>query len=117
VRPRAVNSVREHVGIQIAPFFAAYDHDEDQLYYDSFDHSKRARDNIKWLVAKGDLIPDGKPIVKCERVVRKVAHDSYRKRSIIIVRDPGEGVLHQRSNRLQENGREYRSQFQLLGNR
>ena len=60
-----------HVGLVAAERFTSYDHEEAQRYTDSFDDVDRAKDNIKWIIAKGDLISPDQPIEKSTKVVWK----------------------------------------------
>ena len=60
-----------HIGIVLAKRFAKYDHKPQQRYTDTFDNIDRARDNIKWVVAKDDLITEKDGIQRMLRVVKK----------------------------------------------
>lgn len=60
-----------HIGFVVAERFASYDHDEFQRYTDSFDDGVRAKDNVKWIIARGDLVSPEQPIEKSTKVVWK----------------------------------------------
>lgn len=61
-----------YIGIVVAERFADYEHELNQKYQDSFDKADRARNQIKWVVNKGDLIPAGEGITNRLKVVRKM---------------------------------------------
>ncbi|RSM16799.1 hypothetical protein CDV31_004408 [Fusarium ambrosium] len=59
-----------HIGVVLAEPFATFSHEPDQRYIDTHDGKARAKNNIKWLVLKGDLI-ENELYVK-QRIVRKL---------------------------------------------
>ncbi|KAI0450091.1 hypothetical protein F5B21DRAFT_517692 [Xylaria acuta] len=71
-KPLPVYSAPCHIGIILAERFASYCHQEDQRYTDSFDGVLRAKDHIKWVVARGDLVTPHEQIVKKVKMVHKI---------------------------------------------
>ncbi|KAI0415867.1 hypothetical protein F5X98DRAFT_376248 [Xylaria grammica] len=61
-----------HIGIVLAERFARYAHEEWQRYDDSLDGVSRAKDHIKWVVAKGDLVTPHEQIAKKVKIVHKI---------------------------------------------
>lgn len=59
-----------HIGVVLAEPFANFSHEPEQRYLDTHDGKARAKNNIKWLVLKGDLI-ENELYVK-QRIVRKL---------------------------------------------
>ncbi|KAI1737444.1 hypothetical protein F4680DRAFT_214502 [Xylaria scruposa] len=71
-KPPHVASAPYHIGVILAERFASYCHQEDQCYVDSFDGISRAKDQIKWVVAKGDLVTPYEQIEKKVKIVHKI---------------------------------------------
>ncbi|KAI0532804.1 hypothetical protein GGR58DRAFT_522464 [Xylaria digitata] len=63
-KPPPNSSAPCHIGVVLAERFAGYFHEESQRYNDSFDDILRAKDNIKWVVARGDLVTPREGIAK-----------------------------------------------------
>jgi hypothetical protein len=84
--PPEVFNCPYHIGVRLAQRFAPYAHDESQKYSDSFDYERRARDNIKWVIAKGDLVAQDNPIVKTTTVIRKFTPTGNKKGTVVLVR-------------------------------
>ncbi|KAI3339486.1 hypothetical protein F4824DRAFT_45665 [Ustulina deusta] len=61
-----------HIGVVLAEQFASYFHQEHQRYADTFDNVFRAKDHIKWVVAKGDLVTPHEQITKTVKIVQKI---------------------------------------------
>lgn len=83
--PPAVSECPYHVGVVVASRFAPYDHVESQKYVDTFDNITRAKDNIKWIIEKGDLIAHNSAIDKSEKIVRKTNPNGNKTGRVIIV--------------------------------
>lgn len=74
-----------HIGVVLSQRFTDFDHHPEQRYTDSFDNSERARDNIKWMVAKGDLITVEEGIDKQLKLVRKITSRGNQVGTVTIV--------------------------------
>ncbi len=74
-----------HIGVVLAENFAEYAHQPSQKYTDSFDGLARARDNIKWVIAKGDLVETNARTSKTLKVVTKMSQPGHRPGSVTIV--------------------------------
>lgn len=61
-----------HIGVVLSKRFAEYDHELAQQYTDSFDNVARAKDNIKWVVARGDLVTNDGSIEKRVKILQKL---------------------------------------------
>jgi hypothetical protein len=70
--PAPNSSCPYHIGVVLAERFTSYAHEECQKYTDTFDNVPRARDNIKWVVAKDDLVTPHEGIEKKVKIVHKV---------------------------------------------
>ena len=83
--PRRSLQCPYHIGIVAAESFLEFEHEPNQAYVDSFDKRERARDNIHWVVAQGDLIsPDG-GIQERIRLVRKTNPRGNKNGTVTIV--------------------------------
>ncbi|KAF7556188.1 hypothetical protein G7Z17_g1667 [Cylindrodendrum hubeiense] len=74
-----------HIGVVLAERWTMYDHEQGQKYDDCFDHVKRANDNIKWLVAQGDLITEDKGIEVTQFIIKKLSRNGNRAGSLTLV--------------------------------
>ncbi|KAI0125388.1 hypothetical protein BJ170DRAFT_501363 [Xylariales sp. AK1849] len=84
-KPAPVVQFPYDIGIKIARRFASYDHDESQKYTDSLDWIERAKDNIKWIIGKGDLILPDSPTIKRETLVRKTTPNGNKVGTVVLV--------------------------------
>ncbi|KAI0428803.1 hypothetical protein F5Y09DRAFT_312038 [Xylaria sp. FL1042] len=71
-KPPPSSSAPYHIGIILAERFVRYSHQEYQSYTDSFNNVLRAKDQIKRVVAKGDLVAPDKQIAKKVKLVHKI---------------------------------------------
>ncbi|KAK4198218.1 hypothetical protein QBC40DRAFT_341386 [Triangularia verruculosa] len=71
--PTACVECPYHIGVLISQQFHEYENDETQAYMDMIDQNMRAKDHLKWIAAKGDLITQADGIRKSVKIVRKVA--------------------------------------------
>lgn len=85
--PQAVYWAREHIGVKLTTNFLAYEHTTQQRYTDSFDLADRARDNIKWVVMRGDLILHDRPILRSQAIIRKMSQHGNRRGTVVLVRN------------------------------
>ncbi|KAK4671727.1 hypothetical protein QC764_608200 [Podospora pseudoanserina] len=85
--PPACAECPYHIGVLISQQFHEYENDEKQAYTDAIGQSMRAKDHLKWIAAKGDMItqPDG--ISKSVKLVRKILklNDQVLKGSCTVV--------------------------------
>ncbi|KAK0726573.1 hypothetical protein B0T21DRAFT_36480 [Apiosordaria backusii] len=70
--PPACAECPYHIGVLISQQFHEYENDEKQAYTDVVDQNMRAKDHLKWVVAKGDLITQADGIKRSLRLVRKL---------------------------------------------
>ncbi|KAK4173157.1 hypothetical protein QBC36DRAFT_360672 [Triangularia setosa] len=61
-----------HIGVLISQQFHEYENDERQAYTDRIDQNMRAKDHLKWIATKGDLITQAHGINKRLKLVRKI---------------------------------------------
>jgi hypothetical protein len=80
-----------HVGVVLASSFAEFKHNLQQRYEDSFDGAIRAKNEIKWIVNKGDLVTQEEGITKTIRTVRKLTPSGLKVGRVIIVTSQYEG--------------------------
>jgi len=92
-----------HIGVVAAERFVAYEHRRSQSYVDSFDKERRARDNIDWVVAKGDLIDPDEGIRTTLRLVRKTNPTGNKTGSVVIVTSR-HGEMQQEPAKLKDKG-------------
>ena len=62
----------------LAERWTRFNHNADQKYQDSFDDLVRAKENIKWLVAKGDLITEEEGIQVSQPIAQKLSRNGNR---------------------------------------
>ncbi|KAK1756307.1 hypothetical protein QBC47DRAFT_444660 [Echria macrotheca] len=74
-----------YIGVLVAVDFKNYEHRDAQLYTDKFDRKLRARNHIKWMAAKGDLITREEGINNSLTITRKVIEDARLTGSIDVV--------------------------------
>lgn len=79
-----------HIGIVVAEDFAIYTHQPEQRYTDSFDGKARARDDVKWLIARGDVVEGSIPTIRTIRLVTRMSQAGRRPGSVTIVLSPDE---------------------------
>ncbi|KAI5458969.1 hypothetical protein BGZ63DRAFT_269464 [Mariannaea sp. PMI_226] len=72
-RPNVCVECPFYIGVVLAERWMMYNHDTRQEYQDSFDNKIRAKDNVKWLVNKGDLITTNERIEITQKIIRKIA--------------------------------------------
>ncbi|KAI3320302.1 hypothetical protein HD806DRAFT_507127 [Xylariaceae sp. AK1471] len=83
--PPPNSSCPYHIGVVIAERFASYSHEECQKYTDTFDNVHRAKDNIKWVVAKDDLVTPHEGIEKKVKIVHKVTRTGKKAGRVAVV--------------------------------
>lgn len=83
--PPLCNKCPFHVGALVSEPFLDHAHLSEQRYTDTFDGEFRAKDNIKWVIPKGDLIAPDEPIKKTLRLVTKMSQAGHRPGSLTIV--------------------------------
>ncbi|KAM5343202.1 hypothetical protein ACJ41O_014168 [Fusarium nematophilum] len=79
-----------HIGVVLAEPWAEFAHTMGQRYQDTYDSNMRAKDNIKWIISKGDLI-DG-TIVKTQKIVKKLTRESNLAGRLKLVFDTNEYI-------------------------
>jgi hypothetical protein len=62
-----------HIGVVVARPYRIYNHDNRQKYTDTFDSAERAKDNVNWIIRKGDLITQDTEAVTRLKLVRRIA--------------------------------------------
>lgn len=80
-----------HLGVVLSRPVSVRSSEPSQTYTDSFDHSYRIRNDITWIVAKGDLItPDG--IDVSLKIIKKITRTGRKAGTVVIVSSskPGE---------------------------
>ncbi len=75
-----------HIGVVLSQRFVKWNHDPKQGYQDYFDKTNCAKDNIKWVIAKGDLIERDEPTSKSVKLTVEMRKPGYRPGSVSIVR-------------------------------
>lgn len=81
-----------HIGVVLAERWNDYSGlAPSQKYEDTFDNQPRVKDNIKWLVAKGDLVTEDEGIEISQPVIRKFSRNGHRTGLITIVLSSFEG--------------------------
>ena len=81
-----------HIGVVLAERWTEYSHEQSQKYADTFDNKTRARDNIKWLVAKGDLITQDEGIAVSQRIIKKLTRNGNRAGAVTLAFSYVDGV-------------------------
>lgn len=77
-----------HIGVAASAEFRDYYPERETphlVYVDEFDGKPRLKDQIKWLVAKGDLITAEDGIEKTVKIVRKMTRTGNRVGSVVVV--------------------------------
>lgn len=74
-----------HIGVVLAERWTEHNHKEGQKYVDAFDGVTRAKDNIKWLVAQGDLITPDEGIQVTQSIIKKLSRNGNRAGSLELV--------------------------------
>jgi len=74
-----------HIGVVLADRFKIYSHKEIQLYTDTFDGVNRAKDHIKWVVAKDDLVTPHEGIEKKVKIIHKVTRTGKKAGRVVTV--------------------------------
>lgn len=75
-----------HIGVVLAERWTDYNgFDASQKYEDTFDNQLRVQENIKWLVAKGDLITQDEGIEISQPIVRKFGRNGSKTGTLTIV--------------------------------
>jgi hypothetical protein len=104
--PAPNSSCHYHVGVVLAERFTSYSYAKDQQYMDTFDHVLRARDHIKWVVAKDDLVTPHEGIEKRVKIIHKVTPKGKKAGRIVVVlsghEEAGHGNMGQAPSRLSE---------------
>ncbi|KAI8635597.1 hypothetical protein F5Y19DRAFT_408383 [Xylariaceae sp. FL1651] len=83
--PAPNSSSSHHIGVVLAEQFARYSHRESQKYTDTFDNIARAKDHVKWIVAKGDLLTPHEGIEKKVKIIQKVTRTGKKAGRVIVV--------------------------------
>ncbi|KAK0617593.1 hypothetical protein B0T14DRAFT_569083 [Immersiella caudata] len=74
-----------HLGFVLSERFALHKHPESLRYTDSFDKVERAKNHIKWVISKGDLVPPDKTIEQELKLVHKMSMPAHKPGSITAV--------------------------------
>jgi hypothetical protein len=84
-----------HFGLSVSQPFSSFTHSEADAYIDPFDGQKKAKDQMTWLIKKGDAIMSNKLKVASINFCRKFGlKDPRIFRTHLIVSDDGDA--HQR---------------------
>lgn len=78
-----------HIGVVLAERWTPYNHSEDQKYQDTFDDLQRAKENVKWLVGKDDLITDDEGIQVSQPIIKKLSRKGNRAGVLTLVISEG----------------------------
>ena len=78
IPPAPVTQCPYHIGVVLAERWTRYSHEESQRYEDSFDNMARAKENIKWVVARGDLITQDEGIHVSQPIIKKLSRNGNR---------------------------------------
>ncbi|KAK3319151.1 hypothetical protein B0H66DRAFT_498128, partial [Apodospora peruviana] len=88
-----------NIGLLVSTPFKQFEHNQSQLYTDTFTNQTRAKGHIKWVIAKGDLITQQEGIEKSVKIFKKMTRNGNRAGSVTIVtasdRELGEEALRQ----------------------
>lgn len=71
-----------HLGFVLSERFALYEHPSEARYTDTFDNLERARNHVKWVVSKGDLVPPGRSIHRELKLVQKMSQPAQKPGSV-----------------------------------
>ncbi|KPM41797.1 hypothetical protein AK830_g4680 [Neonectria ditissima] len=74
-----------HIGVVLAERWTVHKHELSQHYTDAFDKVSRAKESIKWLVAKGDLITQDEGIETTQSIVKKLSSNGNRAGTVTLV--------------------------------
>lgn len=74
-----------HLGFVLSERFALHEHPSEARYTDTFDKLERARNHVKWVVSKGDLVPPGRSIHRELKLVQKMSQPAQKPGSISAV--------------------------------
>lgn len=74
-----------HLGFILSERFALHEHPESSRYVDSFDKVERAKNHIKWVLSKGDLVEPDKIVEKELILVHKMSMPAHKPGSITAV--------------------------------
>jgi len=73
-----VHQSPKHYGLATSQPFSSFEHSEADAYYDTFDGQKKARDQVVWLIKKGDAIFSTAPKHASIRLCRKFGRNDPR---------------------------------------
>ncbi|KAK4188114.1 hypothetical protein QBC35DRAFT_451557 [Podospora australis] len=76
-----------HIGVLVSQPFHEYENVENQAYVDMLDLNMRAKNHIKWIVARGDLVTQHGGMKNTTKLVRKIVRvgDQAMRGSVTIV--------------------------------
>ncbi|KAF4631943.1 hypothetical protein G7Y89_g6187 [Cudoniella acicularis] len=97
---------RKHYGISSSQPFSAYEHLEDNAYDDPFDGEKKAREQMTWLVQKGDALLSDTPKFASVEVIRRFGLRDSRKFKTRVVISDDDDVAHKSYTDIPSNKRE-----------
>ncbi len=85
IAPSPVRKCPRHFGVVISESYASFKHTEEDMYYDTLDGYKKAKGQLKWLVAKDDLILPEKPTELTFKFARKFGREDPKSFRLIFV--------------------------------
>jgi hypothetical protein len=74
-----------HLGFVLSERFALHEHPKSSRYVDSFDKVERAKNHIRWLLSRGDLVEPDKTIGKELKLVHKMSKPAHKPGSVTAV--------------------------------
>ncbi len=87
-----------YIGVVLATHFKDYDHEASQRYTDSFDGIDRAKDSIKWVVQRGDLVTEAAGIQRTLKIIKKMTPTGNQRGSVIVVTSEYDGPKRPQGN-------------------
>jgi hypothetical protein len=81
-----------HIGVVASKNFTVYDHEKSQMYTDTFDNTRRAKDHINWIISKGDLVPQKEGISKAIKVIHKLSRNGSKTGAVTLIFSQADGL-------------------------
>lgn len=83
--PDPVQACPYHLGVVITEIFASYKHKAEDLFHDEVGRIPRAKGQLHWLLAKGDLIQPMKPTVATYQFTKKFQKKDIKTFRLLVV--------------------------------
>jgi len=81
-----------HIGVALSDEFNPYHHLPDQQYDDDIDGTSRARNSVRWVAHKGDMVPLSGPFRKIISVIRRLTPTGSSAGTVTVVLSMADGT-------------------------